>query len=237
MRSRKYNKLEWAQKGTYLQTFVKLGRFNRHDTVLDVGTGTGIIAKAVAPSVRSVVGIDISPDMLKFASQNAQENEQYLLGDVHSLKFLDSSFSKITARMVFHHVTQNNTRAIIECHRVLKPGGSMILSEGVPPTKEIKSWYTRMFKLKEHRVTFYEEDLVGLMRKGGFKKIKVATYWLRQASILNWLKSSGIPQTNQDKIFKMHLSLNEAGKKAYNMTLKDGDCFIDMKFLILVGTK
>ena len=44
-------------------------------------------------------------------------------------------------------------------------------------------------------------------------------------------------QETQDEIFNMHVALHDKGKEDYNMVLEDGDCFIDMKFVILVGEK
>lgn len=237
MRAKKYQKLEWANKGGYLHEFLDMGHFSEKDSVLDVGTGTGIIAHTISPFVKSVVGVDISLDMLKQAANPAFKNIQWKQMDAHKLKFKDNSFDKLTARMVFHHITEQAEKAIKECNRVLKKGGFMIFSEGVPPTKHVVPFYTEMFKLKEKRVTFMESNLIALMKRGGFKKIKTKIFWLRQASIKNWLQNSGIPQEAQDKIFQMHLDLDAQGKKDYNMSIKNGDCFIDMKFVILTGQK
>jgi ubiquinone/menaquinone biosynthesis C-methylase UbiE len=237
MRSHRYNRLEWARKESYLDAFLRLGRFKRNHQVLDVGTGTGIVAKALAKRVKGVTAIDISPDMLHVAKMQAGPAERYLLGDIHSLRFPSDYFDRITARMVFHHIVDGSHAAIRECYRLLSKNGLMVLSEGVPPLKRLKHWYTEMFRLKEHRITFYREDLISLMRHGGFRDIRVSTFWMRRVSIRKWLQSSGIPNENQDKIFQMHLDLEPAGKKAYRMKATTDDCLIDMKFLILVGEK
>lgn len=85
------------------------------------------------------------------------------------------------------------------CSQMLKPGGMMIFSEGVPPTKRVKNDYIRIFKLKEKRVTFYEEDLIRLMKKSGFKKIKVKIITLKNMSIKNWLSNNSLPKSKQKK--------------------------------------
>ena len=236
-RSKKYGKLQWAKNEGYLDCFVRLGSFGKKDEVLDIGTGTGIIAHAVAPKVKKVTAIDICPSMLMQAREGSRANETFEVGDVRALSFPSDRFNRITARMVFHHVTKDNRRAIRECYRVLKPGGAMILSEGVPPSRRVRPFYVKMFKLKEKRVTFYREDLVSLMRAGGFKDIRVETYWSRRMSIQNWLKNSGLPEAVQKKIFDMHLKLSPGGKRDYSMKITADDCIIDMKFLILIGKK
>ena len=113
----------------------------------------------------------------------------------------------------------------------------MVFSEGVPPTQHVVPFYTEMFKLKEDRITFMEEDLERLMKNAGFKRIRKLIVWNRRSSIKNWLVNSGIPQKNQDTIFQMHLDLDPRGKKDYNMVIENRDCLIDMKFVILSAEK
>jgi len=236
-RAQKYNNLEWANKGDYLHAFLNAGEFYQDDTVLDVGSGTGIIAHTVSPFVRQVVGIDISDDMLMRAHNPDFKNVQFTRMDAHDLKFKAGTFNKVTARMCFHHIIEHTQKAMDECYRVLKKGGRMIFSEGVPPTKHVVPFYTEMFKLKEERITFMDEDLARLMKNAGFKMIKKKIFWSRQSSIRNWLENSGLPKSTIEKIFRMHLDLDDQGKRDYNMALKDNDCLIDMKFVILTGEK
>lgn len=236
-RAKNYEKLEWAIKGGYLHAFLDAGAFHSEDYVLDIGAGTGIIAHTIAPFVSKVTGIDISNDMLKHAFEHRTGNEEFLNMDATNMSFEDNYFTKVTARMVFHHIIEGTQGAMNECRRILRPGGKMIFSEGVPPSEHVKPFYTKMFKLKEERITFMDSDLISLMRKAGFADIKEIIYWVKQASIRNWLSNSGLDEKVQDKIFDMHINLDKRGKDDYNMTIKDADCFIDMKFIILVGEK
>lgn len=236
-RAKRYDRLEWANKGNYLHQFLNTGEFHENDIVLDVGTGTGIIAHTVSPFVKKVIGIDISDEMLKRANNPAFKNIEWKRMDTHNLQFQDNFFNKITARMVFHHIIEHTQKAMNECHRALKPGGCMIFSEGVPPSDHVVPFYTEMFKLKEERITFMEDDMVQLMHRAGFRAIRKKIVWNRHSSIRNWLQNSGLAQKVQDQIFKMHVDLDERGKKAYNMVIEDSDCFIDMKFVILTGEK
>ena len=237
VRAEGYDQLEWASRQGYLQAFVAAGDFQPMDLVLDVGTGTGIVAQAVSPFVAEVVGIDLSPEMLARAWASRVANEVFEKGDVRRLRFPDNWFDKVTARMVFHHLIEGGDQAMRECYRVLKPGSVMVLSEGVPPDRSLRDWYTRMFALKEERLTFFEEDLVALMSNGGFDVEQVLTHVSPQVSISNWLRSSGLPQERQDRIMQMHLDLDERDKQHYSMTLTGGDVLCDFKYVILVGRK
>jgi len=235
MRSQKYNNLEWANHEQYLKAFVHAGKFKKSDTVLDVGTGTGIIAHAIAPFVREVIGFDISQDMLEHS--NWRGNMYFIRRDVRNLIFANDVFDKLTCRLVFHHILRNRQRAMDECYRVLKKGGLMIFSEGVPPTKRVRKDYTEIFRIKEKRHIFYEEDLVKLMRNSGFKEIKTVILTLKKMSVRNWLESSGIPQINQQKIYNLHKNAGDYFKEDYNVIETRDDCLINMKMAIITGKK
>lgn len=234
-RAEHYNELEWANHQLNLDVFVKAGNFKKTDVVLDVGTGTGIIAHTVAPFVKEVIGLDKSQHMLEHS--NWHGNMYFIKRDILDPIFKDEVFDKVTARQVFHHILRGTQEAMNECYRVLKRGGLMVFSDGVPPSPEVKQDYIEIFKLKEKRLTFMEEDLVALMERAGFKNIQSDIIWLRRMSIRNWLVNSGLPQSTQDRIFDLHVNAGDYFKKAYDMVEVDGDCLIDMKMVILTGER
>ena len=235
VRAKHYNELNWATQQSYLDSFVESGEFKKTDVVLDVGTGTGIVARAISPLVGEVIGLDVSQDMLE--QSNWRGNMYFIRRNVLDPFFAEGVFDKVTARMVFHHIIERTQKAMNECHRVLKKGGKMIFSEGVPPSPVVKDDYVKIFKLKEKRLTFTEDDLASLMQKAGFKDIRTEILWLRRMSIRNWLNKSGLPKSTQEKIYRMHSHASDEFKSVYNMLVADGDCLIDMKMVILVGRK
>ena len=235
VRAENYNELEWAREDRYLKNFVEAGRFTRKDVVLDVGTGTGIVAHAIAPLVEEVIGLDKSQDMMEHS--NWKDNKYFIRRDIRDRFFNEGVFDAVTARMVFHHIMENTQEAMNECYRIIKQGGRMVLSEGVPPSKEVKEDYIEIFRLKEERLTFYEDDLTALMEDAGFENISVKNIVLPQMSVKNWLDNSGLPQPAKDQIYALHVESEGYFKKAYSMTIKGDDCFIDMKMAIVVGEK
>jgi choline kinase/ubiquinone/menaquinone biosynthesis C-methylase UbiE len=237
VRAKGYEQLEWASRKGYLQAVVAAGDLRPGDRVLDLGTGTGIVAHAISPLVTEVVGVDLSPEMLAHARASRVANEIFEEGDARHLRFADNWFDKVIARMVLHHLIEGGDKTMRECYRVLKPGGALVLSEGVPPDPSLGNWYTSMFALKEERLTFFEQDLVSLVKKGGFDVEQVLTHVSPQVSIGNWLRNSGLPQERQDRIRQMHLELDEEGKKHYNMTLTGDDVLCDFKYVTIVGRK
>ncbi|UCD08807.1 MAG: class I SAM-dependent methyltransferase [Dehalococcoidales bacterium] len=102
--------------------------------VLDIACGSGwatMKATRIVGEQGRVIGIDIADKLLDIARQKAVSsgfvNIEYLEGDVHNLFFNDSCFdSVIYASSLF--MFSDIPRAIHECYRVLKTGGTMIFS-------------------------------------------------------------------------------------------------------------
>lgn len=235
IRSEKYDNLNWANDKSYIDKFLEAGAFNKEDKVLDVGTGTGIIAHAVAPHVKEVVGLDISQDMLQHS--NWQGNKYFIKRDARESVFSEGTFDKVTARMVFHHILEDTQVAMDECFKVLKKGGKFILSEGVPPMKELKEEHAEILKLKEKRIVFLEEDLIELMNKAGFKNIQVIPHVIKETSVKNWVQNGMLPKDKQEKILELHYKASDLFKKVHNLNELKDDCTLDITNLIIVGEK
>lgn len=234
-RAEHYNELMWAKDGAYLDAFVKACKLKKTEVVLDVGTGTGIVAHAIAPLVQEVIGLDKSQAMLEHS--NWRGNMYFIRRNILTPIFKDEVFDKVVARHVFHHILVGRQRAMNECYRVLKRGGLMVFSEGVPPCPEVKRDYIEIFKLKEKRRTFLEEDIVDLMKKAGFQNIQVSIFMLKSMSVRSWLVNSDVPESTQEQILDLHANAGDYFKKAYNMVQVAGDCFIDVKMAIVTGEK
>ena len=64
IRAANYDKLFWAKDDHYIQKILELSQFKKTDVVLDVGSGTAIVANAIKPLVKHVVAMDVSDAML-----------------------------------------------------------------------------------------------------------------------------------------------------------------------------
>jgi len=234
-RAPNFDRLAWATDESYIEAFIRAADFSPDDIVLDVGTGTGIVAHHVAPLVREVIGQDISLDMVEHSS--FKDNRSFLRRDIRDPIFLDATFDKITARMVFHHIIEDTQAAMNECFRVLRPGGRMVFSEGVPPAEEVRDDYARIFALKEKRLTFMENDMQELMERAGFRVVSCIPHIIRGFSVRNWLENSGLSQSIQDEIFRLHVESSPAFHSAYHLRREGNDCLIDTISIILVGEK
>jgi ubiquinone/menaquinone biosynthesis C-methylase UbiE len=226
-----FDNLDWVHNQDYLNTIVQACL--PAERVLDVGCGTGQIARALAPKVREVVGVDISPEML--AKADVPPNVKLVNADARYMKEVGSEFDCVVARMVFHHIVYRLEDAVAECYRMLRPGGKIVIAEGVPPSRTLGFWYSAMFSLKEERLTFFPEDLEELL--SSFKNVETSLFVQKRMSLTNWLDNSGVPEINKPLIWKMHECLSDKGKELYNMVITPDDIFMDWTTCIAVGVK
>lgn len=235
-RSANYDKLFWTKDIGYLDTIIKISDLCEDHFVLDVGTGTGAISQKVKPMVKHIIGLDISEDMLKQSNWDGVSRVKW---DIRDALFTNNVFDRIIARMVFHHIVNNLDLAIERCYNMLKQGGKLVVAEGVPPSDDpgIVEWYSDMFRLKEDRLTFSPAYLVGLFNEAGFKDVKCYEYLMKNFSVNNWLKNSGLDDSIQYKILNLHINADQKIRDLYNMCILNEHVYIDAKNVIVVGTK
>jgi ubiquinone/menaquinone biosynthesis C-methylase UbiE len=235
-RATHYDKLFWTKDKGYLEKIIRVAGFKKSDLVLDVGVGTGAVAKIVKPYVKHVIGVDISESMLM---QRAWDGISTIKWDIRDALFAHGMFDKVVARMCFHHIVKNLDLAILRCYDLLKPGGKIIVAEGLPPCDdpEVITWYKKMFSYKEERLTFSEGGLKEKLLKIGFKNITIHWYAIHSFSIRNWIIHSGLSKKRQTILLDLHRTAFPKVKDAYNMRCTADDCIIDTRNVILAGTK
>ena len=113
-----------------------LGPIHPGDIVLDIGCGAGvdsIFAAVMAGQSGKVTGIDLVPEMLERAKENARLsalNINFLEGSAEDLLFSDNTFDVVISNGVFNLVV-DKVKALSEVYRVLKPGGRLMLADQI----------------------------------------------------------------------------------------------------------
>jgi ArsR family transcriptional regulator len=112
----------WQSLSVGLAALLRLG------DVLDVGSGDGAAASALAPYCRSLTCIDQNPRMIEVAKDRLAKHAHARthVADVHALPFAAAAFDAV---LMFHTLTyaEQPARALAECARVLRPGGRLVL--------------------------------------------------------------------------------------------------------------
>jgi SAM-dependent methyltransferase len=123
--------IEWASRARYRQA-------------VDIATGVGFTAFAIAPYAENVLATDITPAMLYEAAQIASNrgltNVRCALAAAEDLPFADSSVDLVTCRTAAHHF-EDLPKAVAEWRRVLAPDGVLILADTVcPEDRTVATW-------------------------------------------------------------------------------------------------
>lgn len=105
----------------------------RHERALDVATGAGHVAIALAAHVRQTVAFDLTASMLEGTlSRGADLSLVAVQGIGEKLPFRDGCFDIVTNRLAVHHFAEPDA-AIRETFRVLRPGGRFLVVDTASP--------------------------------------------------------------------------------------------------------
>ncbi len=98
------------------------------ERILDLGCGSGRFYKVLKDKSVDYFGIDFSEKLIEIAKRN-YPGARFQVADVLNLPFPDNYFDKVYSISVLHQIPSKRfrTRSLKEIHRVLKPGGILIL--------------------------------------------------------------------------------------------------------------
>lgn len=113
--------------GPLAQNLVDWADATTTDHVLDVGAGTGIAARLIAPRVAHVIATDIAPNMTRIAAQHNISNLTAIQADTHLLPFANDGFDMVITSFGLNATSPR--RVFREIFRVLKPNGRFVLQE------------------------------------------------------------------------------------------------------------
>lgn len=145
------------------------------ERALDVGTGAGALAFALAPHVREVVGVDLVQELLALGRERAPANVELVEGDATALPFEDGSFDLAGTLRTLHHVYRPEL-VLAELARVTRPGGRVLVVDQIAPIDPLEAvavdaferardpGHTRLLPEADLRQLF-EANRLGLLRE------------------------------------------------------------------------
>lgn len=97
--------------------------------VIDLGGNTGKFALQLKTKTNTIVSIDINRSIMVGGDGKFLPDVEPIQGNILYLPFKDNSFDVVLARAILHHVPNNLDLAFKEIHRILKPGGQILIEE------------------------------------------------------------------------------------------------------------
>lgn len=154
----------------------------RQIRILDTACGTARTLRGVRAMLpqASLFGMDLSAAYLRKASEQLADMPgalvQLLEGNIEELPYVDNYFHAVTCVFLFHELPPAvRQKAIEECYRVLKPGGSFIICDSIqlsdsPELESMMQMFQETFHEPYYR-SYMEDDLVCRLTTAGFAEV------------------------------------------------------------------
>ena len=170
----------------------------RFARILDAGCGGGLalaeLSARFAPS--AIAGVDSDAALIAQA-RRAHPDADLRVGDVAKLEFADGGFDLVLCHQLLHHLSAP-AQALAELHRVLAPGGVLLLTESC--ASFLRLWWVRLFFRHPRNAYRSAADYVALVRAAGFaldeRAISTPATWWAQLD-LGVLARLGITLTKE----------------------------------------
>ena len=143
----------------------------REWTVTDLGTGTGYLLPTLGSHFRRVIGVDMSEPMIELARQNLAGGDfkhvELRHGPLEKLPIETGEVDLAVALLMLHHLA-NIEAGLREIHRILKPGGRLLLVE-------IHPYENERFRVAmgDRRAGVDAEEMMAKLREAGFGMVEM----------------------------------------------------------------
>jgi len=143
-----YEKVMKPDQKLYEMMYERIPKAVEGKYVLEVATGTGLLAKKMAPAAKEVIATDFAPGMIREAEKGENPaNLRFQVADAKALPFEDGTFDAVVIANALH-IMPESEKALFEAARVLKDDGILIAPNFVEHTANAKSTiWTRMLEL------------------------------------------------------------------------------------------
>lgn len=154
-----------------LERVIEEAEIKKDSFICDVGTGTGVLVPYLIKKIGKkgkLIAIDYSDEMIKKAKENWKKLKvEFIVADIHKTDFPDNYFDYVVCNACFPHFDRKKI-ALKEIYRILKKGGSIIISH---PTG-------RAFVNKLHRETG------GCIKKDVLPEAKILAKLLKECNFI-----------------------------------------------------
>jgi ubiquinone/menaquinone biosynthesis C-methylase UbiE len=213
--------------GPDLRLLVEWAEPAANDYALDVSTGGGHTALALAPHVGRIIASDLTPRMLAaardFLTSQGVTNADYIVADAERLPFLDATFSLVTVRIAPHHYADVQA-AVLEIARVLRPGGRFVLVDTISPEDPeldavLNDWERR--RDPSHVRNYSQPEWLTFLGHAGLR-IKQSEVMRREHDFQPWVERLRMPATAAVELERDILAAPERIRQYFDVRAQNG---------------
>ena len=231
-----------------LRQLVELAQPHRSDRALDIATGAGHAALALAPRVAEVVAYDMTQPMLRETARNAAArglaNVTTQQGTAESLPFADASFDIVTVRTAPHHFADVRA-AIREMARVAKPGARIIVVDSASPEDaSLDRQWNHIEKLRDpsHVRNYTPSEWRSMLADAGlrvtFEECSLAMENGRPMDFAAWVRRMNTPPAAVEELTRLFRGASPALAAALRIEIAvDGAIFFSVPLITLAAVR
>ena len=224
-------------KGEDLDALSAFAKSQKFHTALDMGTGGGHIAFTLAPHVDSVTAYDLSENMLAVVADEAKSRGLSNIitrpGPVEHMPFEDGTFDLAATRYSAHH-WHDVPAALEEAHRVLKPGGTLVIIDTAGPAHPALDTFLQGMEILRDPSHVRDYSLVEwgkMLREAGFAP-KPATVRKVKLDYAAWIARLSTPKLESDALMAMQQKVPQEARDYFDVQL-NGDYTIEVAHFVV----
>jgi ubiquinone/menaquinone biosynthesis C-methylase UbiE len=223
----------------HLSEVVKRSGVRKDQRVLDIATGAGFLALEFAKKADTVIGCDLTRNMLLKACEKEKtlglQNSGFLLSDVETLPFPDGCFDIVSCRFAFHHFPDPH-KALLEMKRVCRD--RIVFVDGVSSEDIDKSiFHNRIEKMRDpSHVRIYALSEIEKMFNEAGADITDITHWEIPQDFEEWMKRAGTQEKQKRIIEQLMLQSLDGDRTELQVKLEDGRLGFTYDTVILIAT-
>jgi len=227
----------------YLAWMVDILPLQSDFRVLDVAAGTGHLSRAIAPRVRQVVAMDMTPEMLENAKEEAARadlgNILFEEGDAAALRYEDASFDMVVTRFAIHHFERPEVQ-FKEMVRVCRPDHAVgVIDLLSPADQSLIASYNRLERVRDpsHTLALTKEQLVNTMGVSGLAVQRIDTRDIN-VDFGRWIEMTETDQQTEVVISnELKQELQGGVKTGMRPYLQDGTLKFIQTWCVAIGTR
>jgi SAM-dependent methyltransferase len=225
--------------GEDLAQYVAWAEGGPEKTALDVATGGGHTALALAPLYGRVVATDLTEQMLTAAEASIRSqgvtNVEFQRADAEALPFPGASFELVSCRIAPHHFS-HIVRFIAEVARVLKPGGIFLLEDtAAPEDASVADFFNHAEQLRDptHVRSLSVREWLEMVAGAGLV-VEAHRLFPKTHSFGPWLERARTPEPVRAAVAAMFREASPAARAALGIRVENGEVvsYTDQKLVL-----